>query len=81
MAKRKNPYEMWKMNLTYRGSNRPAKRIEKKWWRRLQKETRKSNLIKISTSKKPRTYGEYFDLLDLKNTTRRLRKLTNLEKK
>ena len=67
----KNKYELWKMNLAGKA---PSKRVEKKWWRRLIQETRRSNLDKISRSRKPRTYGEWLDLMDLKRTTRGYRK-------
>ena len=65
-------YEEWRDNLVYRKKVKP--RTEKKWWRRLIAETRRSNLDKISRMKPPKTFGEWFDLQDLKRTTKGYRK-------
>jgi len=61
-------YESWKMGK----SDAPSPRVEKKWWSRLIKDTRRSNLDKLSRNppRKARTWGEYMNRMDLKQTTR-----------
>ena len=69
-------YDAWKMNFRYpfKKSKAPSRRVEKKWWSRLMRETRRRNLDKISRTR-PKTYGEYFDLMDLKETTKGYRRM------
>ena len=69
MTKKRTQFEMWTFGL----AKAPSAKVEKKWWSRLRRQTRRKNLDKISRTK-PKTFGEYFDLLDLKRTTKRMRR-------
>jgi len=65
-------YESWKLGR----ADAPSPRVEKKWWSRLIKDTRRSNLDKLSRRppSKARTWGEFMNLMDLKLTTRGYRR-------
>ena len=70
MAK-KSAYEEWAYGS---GKTPKSPKTQKKWWARLVKDTRRKNLDKISRTRKPKTVGEWFDLMDLKQTTKGYRK-------
>jgi hypothetical protein len=71
----KGLYEQWR-DGPYTGRKKRGARWEKKQWARLIRETRKANLNIISRTKKSdiKNVGQWFDFLDLKDTTAGYRK-------